>query len=311
MEYVKCDLCGSGDVALLFTAKDINQLKKGLFNIVKCRKCGLVYVNPRPTKQEISKFYPKSYFLGTNFKTTLKSDVSQSQFSKIEKIKKPGKILDIGCGSGEFLAIARQNNWEVYGVEISKIATKYAKEKFGMNVFTGELLETNYPNEYFDVVTMWQVLEHLPNPSEVLTEINRILKNDGLLVVAVPNINSYQARIFKEFWFHLDAPRHLYHFEPDTLKKMLRKNGFKVLKINHFSNEHNASGLIFSILTMIRSKKYTSERMKKVIKDSQYTLFAKRFLYPLIKYGATIFSYLTSILGYGATIETYCIKIKN
>lgn len=310
MEHVKCDLCGSDDDSLLFTATDMNQSKKGSFNIVRCKKCGLVYVNPSPTKQEIGKFYPKAYFLGP---ANAKSGIDKYQYEKMKKIKKfkkAGKILDVGCGAGYFLAVAKKNGWQTYGVEVSKIAADYAEKKFGIKVFTGELLQANYPDEYFDVVTLWHVLAHLPNPSETLAEINRILKKDGLLVLTVPNISGFQAKIFKEFWFHLDVPRHLYFFELGTLKQILRKNGFKVLKANHFSGELEAQGLIHSILNVLRPLRGTSKKTRGVsAKDSRGAHFAKR-IYPLVKTGADVFSYFPSALRRGATIEAYCAKSK-
>lgn len=310
MEHVKCDLCDSDDTSLLFTATDMNQSKKGSFNIVRCKKCGLVYVNPRPTKQEIGKFYPKAYFLPP---TDAKSGIDKYQYEKMKKIKKfkkAGKILDIGCGAGYFIAVAKENGWETRGVEVSKVAADYAWKKFGINVFAGELREAGYPDEYFDVVTLWHVLAHLLNPSETLAEVNRVLKKGGLLVLTVPNISGFQAKIFKEFWFHLDVPRHLYFFEPSTLKQMLRKNGFKILNANHFSSELEAQGLIYSMLNVLRPRWSTSKKTRGAsAKDRRGAHFAKR-IYPLVKAGGDFFSYLPSALGRGATIEAYCTKSK-
>lgn len=311
MEHVKCDLCGSDDTSLLFTARDMNQSKKGLFNVVRCQKCGLVYVNPRPAKKEIGKFYPKTYFWGP---AAANGDIDKYQYEKMEKIKrikKVGKILDVGCGAGYFLAVAKENGWGTHGIEVSKIAASYAREKFGIDVFVGELREAGYPDEYFDVVTLWHVLAHLPDPSETLAEVNRVLKKDGLLVLTVPNIGGFQAKIFKEFWFHLDVPRHLYFFELGTLKQMLGKSGFKVLKVGHFSSELEAQGLIYSMLNVLRPRGSVSEKTRgESAKKRGGTHFAKR-VYPLVKAAADVFSYLPSAFGRGATIEACCAKTKN
>ena len=309
MEYVKCDLCGADDTSLLFTARDIDLSGKDLFNVVRCKKCGLVYLNPRPTKQELGKFYPEEYFLGH---ADTEGGIDKYQYQKMKKIKKfksKGKILDVGCGTGYFLTVAKENGWETRGVEVSKIAASYARKKFSIDVFAGELLEAGYPDEYFDVVTLWHVLAHLPNPSETLAEVNRVLKKDGLLILTVPNIRGFQAKIFKEFWFHLDVPRHLYFFDMDTLEQILRKNGFTILRTNHFSGELEAQGLIYSMLNVLKpqdaGKKTMGPRW-----DRRSTSFAKRF-YPLAKAGADVLSYFPSALRRGATIEAYSTKIKN
>lgn len=308
MEHVKCDLCGADDTSLLFKARDINQAKRGLFNVVKCKKCGLVYVNPRPTKREIGKFYPETYYVGP---ADAESGIDKFQYirmKKIKKFKKSGKILDVGCGPGYFLAVAKKNGWQAHGVEVSKIAADYAKKKFGIKVFAGELRQADYPDEYFDVVTLWHVLAHLPNPSETLAEVNRILKKDGLLVATVPNISGFQAKVFKEYWFHLDVPRHLYFFEPGVLRQMLRKSGFRTLKTSHFSSELDAQGLIYSMLNVLRPGKPTSEK-KGSVKGGRGAPAAKRF-YPIVKCGADIVSCLPNVVGRGATIEAYCVKSK-
>lgn len=307
MEHVKCDLCGSDDASLLFAARDINLSKKGLFNIVRCKKCGLVYVNPRPTKQEIGKFYPDTYFPCPADAREAMDKYQYERLGKIKKIKKTGKILDVGCGAGYFLAVAKENGWDTRGVEVSKIAADYAKKKFSLDIFVGELRNATCPDEYFDVVTLWHVLAHLPNPSETLAEVNRVLKKNGLLVLTVPNISGFQAKIFKEFWFHLDVPRHLYFFEPNTLKQMLRKNGFKILKVNHFSSELEAQGLIYSMLNVLRPRGGAGKKKSATAKPRQGAHFAKS-VYPLVKGVADFLSYFPSAFGRGATMEAYCTK---
>lgn len=309
MKHVKCDLCGADDTSLLLKAKDINQAKRGLFNVVRCKKCGLVYVNPRPTKREIGKFYPKTYYVGPSDAERGIDKFQYGRMKKIKKFKKTGRILDVGCGPGYFLAVAKKNGWKTQGVEVSKIAAGYAKKKFGINVFAGELLDAGYPNEYFDVVTLWHVLAHLPNPSETLTEANRVLKKDGLLVLTVPNITGFQAKVFKEYWFHLDVPRHLYFFGSGVLRQMLRKSGFRAQKMSHFSSELDAQGLIYSMLNVLRSWKPPSE--KKVRGGKGGGTRAARLAYPTVKCLADIVSCVPNAMGRGATIEAYCIKSKS
>ena len=113
----------------------------------------------------------------------------------------------------------------------------------GLDVATGRFEDVDYPDSFFDVITMYHVLEHLYDPREALSKAYQLLRSEGLLVVAVPNFDSLQARLFRQRWYHLDAPRHLYHFTPRTLKMLLHKAGFKVLETRWFSIEHDWAGI--------------------------------------------------------------------
>lgn len=242
--YVKCNLCGSDDSIILFTGKDRLHKKTGLFNVVRCRKCGLIYTNPRPNKKLISQYYPSEYW---SFREVKKESIAIEAFLKIDHalinaicykmsipFKSDGKILDIGVGTGKYLYSMKKLGWQAYGVEISDLAAKYAREELGLNVFTGTVEEASFPNGFFDGITMHQVLEHVADPTATLLEINRILKDDGLLAISVPDAGSFEARIFKKYCqSYWDIPRHFYHFSPKTLKALLEKTGFGVIKIKH------------------------------------------------------------------------------
>ena len=147
-------------------------------------------------------------------------------------VRKGGRLLDVGCGTGIFLdMMRRQGEWEVFGVEINEEAAKYAREKLQLDVFAGDLSEANFPTSYFDVVTLWHVLEHLHEPRSVLREIYRILRDDGWLLLSLPNAASCEAQLFKEFWAGLDIPRHLYVFTPAAVKELLRQESFETVKL--------------------------------------------------------------------------------
>ena len=143
--------------------------------------------------------------------------------------KKGGRLLDIGCATGTFLAgMKSKPTWELHGVEISEHAAHLARQQHSLNIVTGTLEDARFPNEFFDAISLWDVLEHLPDPSESLQEIYRILKKDGVLVIRVPNLNSWDAKIFKSSWAGLDAPRHLYVFQPESLSQLLDKTKFDI-----------------------------------------------------------------------------------
>lgn len=228
LEYIKCNICQSTDTEELYV--------KNSFHIVKCKKCGLVYVNPRPDTMELKQFYRDkklpSFTLDTE--PTGERDLYLYRFNKrlrnIEVLKKRGRLLDIGCAWGYFLELAKKHNWESYGVELSERASYYCREKLHLNVFTGRLEEASYPDQYFNVVTMFHLLEHIPNPRNFLREINRILRKKGLVVIEVPNIGSLKSKVAGEKWRHLVPPMHLYYFSPKTLSQLLRETGFQPVR---------------------------------------------------------------------------------
>lgn len=221
MQSISCNLCGQNNAKLLFRANDINYKTTGeVFSIVQCRVCKLVYVNPRPAESELSKFYSDEY---RPYKAT-----------NTEKIFYEGPphpsqhILDIGSGSGDFLIELHKKDktLALYGVDFDKRAVEAGKLQ-GFPIFYGSIFEAKYPAEKFNEAHMSHFLEHAPNPLETLKETNRILKPGGKLIITIPNFASLSRMTFGKHWYHLDAPRHLYHFTPRTLGTMLKKAGFK------------------------------------------------------------------------------------
>lgn len=284
-ENVKCNLCHADDTRFLFSGKDRQHSKEGLFRVVQCKICGLVYLNPRPTQRNIGYYYPSEYIpygktafqdigimgkgrgsfarLKNWMKKTILEEHYKYDFRNFGKTKKKknlfkkvltyaflpkyrkmyyqtipcsenGKVLDIGCGSGSYLAWLKQLGWQAYGVEMNKDCVEFAAKEYGIDIFCGDLLEAKFPDSYFDCVTMWSFLEHCRSPLETLKETNRILKQGGLMVIFVPNFDSLEIRVLREKSFLTDIPRHLYNFSPRTLQAMLIKAGFKVKKVVYF-----------------------------------------------------------------------------
>ena len=239
MEKINCVLCDSSKKRLLFKSKDYRyHLTDKSFNVIKCQNCELVYVSPRPTQKEISRFYPRGYYsnVKVGFLMSIVNDLlSLPSIYSVKKYKNQGRLLDVGCGAGEFLLKVKKENFEVYGVDVSLSACRLARGKGLKNIYCGELEKQKFPGNYFDVVTLWHSLEHLHYPALALAEIHRIMKKDGILIIEVPNINSLPFRIFKRYWFHLDIPRHLYHWSRRTVRRMLNKTGFEVFRVDYSS----------------------------------------------------------------------------
>ncbi len=254
---------------ILFKKGDKFCITKDEFNIVECKRCGLLYVNPRPTPEEMSLFYPENY----SWMETLDTHSSITKWvRRLEKIyryhllrdevlkvakftkKSSGRILDIGCGTGDRLEVFREEGFETYGVEISNTAD-YARDQMKLNVVKGDIFSANYPEGFFDIVTLYNVLEHTHHPVEVCKEIYRILKNNGFLIIQIPNKDSLQCKIFKKRWSAFDVPRDLYYFTTETLRVLLDKVGFKLVKIDHFMNFWHPPTLINSLFPGLEPQK--------------------------------------------------------
>ena len=239
-ENIACPVCNSDNQAeYLKTYDRFDNSRQKLFTIVKCQNCNFVFVNPRPNSQNLGKFYEvKGYdpFLSTEQKFSIRDkfymflrnfNLSQ-KYSKISKLKpEPGKILDIGCATGEFLQKFREPNWQCTGVEVVEDARNKAKSK---NIAVYPSVDTLPQDSKFDIITMWHVLEHVHNLQDSVKKIESLLKKDGFLIIAVPNIDSFDAGKYGKNWIALDTPRHLYHFSTTTISKLMEHHNLQLIK---------------------------------------------------------------------------------
>ncbi|MEJ2745742.1 MAG: class I SAM-dependent methyltransferase [bacterium] len=217
-----CVVCGSGNGSFFMEVENTHGAKRlshEKFNLVKCAGCGMVHVEPVPTEEDLWGYYDADYYrTGSRIKRCLEKAIARwnnlGNKRLIAKFHTGGRLLDIGCGRGEFLKMFCSSAWELYGVEPNKegyaqcIARNYAK------LFNGDLISCAFNSDFFDVITMWHVFEHVRCPNKQLREIYRILRDDGLLIIAVPNIKGMGFKLGGKHWFHLDCPRHLYHYSP-------------------------------------------------------------------------------------------------
>ncbi len=240
MEFVHCDLCGADAPELLFEARDTLLRLPYVFPVVRCRVCGLVYLNPRPTSRAIGRFYQAEYFAsftGGRISSSTGRRLFKAAYNRLTgrlagkvEILSPGRVLDVGCGDGRYLCLFRERGWETFGVEPSAVAFEQAKS-LGLKVFHGGLPEAQLPANVFDLAIMRYTIENMHNPSEVLAEAHRVLKLGGRLFLAAPTIDCLIARIFKDSTSYVDAPRHLYYFTIETLTRLLEKHDFRVTEL--------------------------------------------------------------------------------
>lgn len=224
------------------------------FAVGYCNSCNFYVTTPVPTGHEIQKYYPKSYYgSGRRFAGVIEwllDHLYSYRPRQIEQKQKPGKVLDIGCGRGLLLNKLRQRGWDPYGTELSEDAAAYARDVLHLPVTTRPLDELSFPDNEFDLVIIWHVLEHVTSPLSLLDEVARILKPGGYLLVAVPNFGSWEARWAGKSWFHLDVPRHLTHFTPRTLRPALKRAGLSPVSTNFFSIEYD----FFSFVQTVQNK---------------------------------------------------------
>jgi SAM-dependent methyltransferase len=241
-----CHLCGHEVAETLFRVPDFRHNLGGEFGWQRCPVCGLIYLSPRPLQEEIGLYYPEDYALFRtadqkrrwwHFPLMRRWDMHR-RCNAIQRLHDRGRILDVGCATGEFLQAMHRRGWETYGVEPDDGAAEYARQQSGLRVFTGDLKSVSFPDAYFDVVTMWVVLEHLYDPLDVLKEVRRTLNPKGLLVLSVPDPRSLEARLFGPYWTGFDAPRHLYVYTSSILRKLLTKAGFEVGDTDYFQADY-------------------------------------------------------------------------
>ena len=219
--------------------------------ILSCDGCGLGRMYPLPSPEEVASFYPAEYYgsPGAKFEPLTESVIRFVGTVHVRSLSKSlpesARILDVGCGRGVLLSSLADYGHEVHGMDVSETAVTGADPRAQIKV-AGCLMECEYPDKHFDQIILWHVLEHLTNPREVLAEINRILKPGGQVIVAVPNFSSRQAQWAGPAWFHLDLPRHLFHFPVAALRQILERTGFKVAREQHFSLRQNPFGWVQS-----------------------------------------------------------------
>lgn len=306
----ECGICGNKSFKFLFKQKDKNMGFDEEFSLFECENCGIIFLGPQPSYSELKRHYSNEKYYSlkcidkNSKKTKLKLFLYNLYFNEKNKnfllklvflpikfmargtiIKKDGRLLDVGSGSGQFLYEMKSLGLKVYGVEPGKFDEE-GNKKCKLNIKNSSLTEAKYSKDFFDIITMNHVLEHINNPIETIRGVHRILKKKGIFIVGVPNSRSLAYKIFGKNWHQLDVPRHLFNYSEKILKKLLEKKGFKITKVRYNSRP---SQFVVSLEYFLEKK---------------FGKFMKRFW-------TMVFLPLTWIVNsikLGDQVEVWCIK---
>lgn len=213
--------------------------------LVQCQQCGLIYVSPRPADEELYALYGETYFKSGDSRTVGYTDYLSDErnirktfaerLKRVERdIAPPGRLLDVGCSMGFFMAEAEKHGWEVQGSDVSAFAVEHTRTRFGFDARHGSFLELDYPAGAYDLISMWDVIEHVPDPMAHLHKAAALLRPGGVLVISTPNVESLPARLARGNWVGYKlSEEHVYYFSKRMLAKMLDRAGFDVLNARH------------------------------------------------------------------------------
>ncbi len=244
LELVACNLCGGNDFTVRYNSPlRVGDQEVGDFmastdrfdrygRIVRCRRCGLVYANPRPSRRQISDAYARVADHDYAEESSSRSINAHLSLHTIRRFVDRGRLLDVGCATGYFLNAARIS-FEPHGVELSRWAVEHARTVLNLPVHQGSLEDADFPDGWFDVVTLTDVIEHLTDPRACLEKVHRLLRPQGLLYLVTPNIDSLSAHVLRGRWWGL-RPAHLYYFSAKTLTAMLAKVGFEPVRVKSY-----------------------------------------------------------------------------
>jgi SAM-dependent methyltransferase len=245
-----CPVCTSELYEHLLEGQDNLLHLPGKFSLVRCKICCLTYINPQPTQKTLSRYYESEYPGNTSHnlkviargKGLKKLVLSKIYFSLRKKVinhinrlhpldHSKTTLLDVGCGNGGFLYVVHTlTGVKGDGLEMDSNASEFARKELGFKIYNSTTKKQRIRKKY-DIITMFQYLEHDLEPNLTLQKVRKLINEDGLLIIEVPNINSLSFKLFGSKWFNLDIPRHVYHYSPKTLTNLLEINGFEVVRV--------------------------------------------------------------------------------
>lgn len=313
-----CRLCGSESFQFCLSAPDFDTGRES-FDLYRCCGCGLVRIEPLPDEAELTRYYCSTYYGSGQRKFVSAVEritrwynegrarnlvqwlIGQGRTANISP-----RVLDIGCGRGGLLRALARLGCECHGVERADFPP--LESDAGFCLHRRPLLELAFPSAHFDIIVVWHVLEHLPDPGATLAEIYRLLRPGGLLALAVPNFASWQRHLFGPDWFHLDLPRHLHHFGLPVLREALEGQGFQVVATGTRAFDQNAFGFVQSVFNHL-CRTYPNRLYQRLRQPEDLTFDLELLLWltgaGLLAPFAGVEYMLSGLLGWGATAIVY------
>lgn len=290
-KHTSCLICGSEKLIKLPKFYE----KHGL---VKCRNCNFVFMEQIPTDEELGNHYFKYSYDITGYLSPFTINSYNLLLDEFEKYRVSNRLLDVGCGRGWFLEEAKKRGWEVFGTEYSDAALKICREK-DINMKSGKLNPDDFIEKDFDVITSFEVIEHINNPNEEMSNITTLLRNGGLFYCTTPNFNSFLRYYLKENYTSIiEYPEHLSYYTRKTLTSLATKHHFRPVKFL-------STGISLSAIKTSRgisneslvSQDTADEKLRKRINDKWIWRFAKR-----------VVNFLLTVFGLGVTLKGYYVK---
>ncbi len=243
---VPCRLCHGTHARL--------HIEKEGYSILQCADCGLIYLDDAPQAQVLQSLYSSPYFQGGrrgyHDYRALESSLTATRNARLRrmaKLSRPGRLLEIGCAMGFFMRAAQQMGWKVQGVELSEYAAAVARDQFGLPVITGTLEDGLFPDESFDAVVLWDVIEHVPDPAELMRRVASLLKPGGLVGLSTGDVDSLLARLTGPSWHLYNLPEHLSFFSPATMQSLLQTAGLRVRRLDHAGARYTCEYLAYRL----------------------------------------------------------------
>lgn len=304
-----CMACGSKEFRLTFSTTDrLYRTTDQRFTVVQCSQCGLLRLAPQPSPSDFERYYPANYWFD-NRQNTLDSleqlyrrlvlrDHLRFVTRALRGARESGPVLDVGCGGGLFLGMLRPRGFKVLGLDMSSDAARLAWKQQGVPAVAGDLSASPIAPASCAAVTMFHVLEHVPDPRHYLQEAHRLLRPNGRLIVQVPNAACWQFALLGRAWNGVDAPRHLHLFRGADLEKMLERSGFEIVRRKYFSLRDNPAGLATSLAPSLDPM---SRRIRHV-RETGWVRLLKNFAYIALVLAAVPFTVIEGAFRAGSTI---------
>jgi SAM-dependent methyltransferase len=307
-----CPRCGDERVEILLEGTDrLYATTQERFEIARCATCGLARLFPTPQANQLARFYPSNYWFdpqedaasrwAERYRRLVLWDHVRFVMQAFRNAGGAGLLLDVGCGGGLLPAMLIERGIQAMGLDSSTEACSIATRRHGVPAVTADLMNSPFPSGSFSLITLFHVLEHVPDPGAYLHAASDLLRADGRIVVQVPNLDSWQFWLLGSSWNGLDIPRHLTDFRSEDLVFLLEKHGFEVVRTKHFSLRDNPAGLATSLIPSL-------DPMARRMAGKPASLFYS-LAYLNLTIAAVPFALLEAAFGQGSTIMIEARKI--